>query len=98
MCYSRDQGIIFYRLLFLFPYRVFVSVSFITPSFIGSTRVEAMILVTACIIITILMIIDRWKSKKLKEAHAQMGNDTLYIPVIGHAYNFIGNNESEYVQ
>ncbi|XP_046960721.1 cytochrome P450 4C1-like [Vanessa cardui] len=45
------------------------------------------------VIVILLLIVDRWKPKKMMILHQQLGNDWAYYPIIGNAFSFIGNNE-----
>ncbi|XP_046960268.1 cytochrome P450 4C1-like [Vanessa cardui] len=50
---------------------------------------------TQCLIVVvvILLVIDRWKPNKFVNLHQKLGNDFMYIPIIGNALSFAGNDE-----
>nr|XP_034830101.1 cytochrome P450 4C1-like [Maniola hyperantus] len=51
----------------------------------------------ACLLVLLVLLVvvlAKTRSKKLLDLHRQIKVDFPYIPVIGHAYKFIGNNEA----
>lgn len=49
--------------------------------------------VTFLLLFVILVIIDRWKDRKLQKLHSVLGYDAAYVPLLGQGHIFFGSNE-----